>query len=164
MSKKIYLIVSILFAVPGSIFTRDINRIAVDFDAVSHKGTYTVNLKLTNGSKGKLSLRHPDLQYGMAIIIMDELGNVLQPAGIAKVSPGSKSLLLEPGKENLITTSRQYLDLARKNELHFPFLSGSALFGYKLEKGNRYRVIVVFRPYGKEDQGVCSKEKIIQFN
>ena len=162
MSKKIYLIVLLLLTAPFALFSKNINDIIVDFDVVSIKGTYTVNLKLINFSEKKINFIHPDLQSAMTIIIMNESGNIIQPTGIAKVSPRQDSLSLKAGQTYEHTTSVQFIDLAKKNNLNFPFLSDSGLFGYKLVKGNKYRIIVVYRPEGKNHQGICSNEKIIK--
>ena len=91
---------------------------------------------------------------------MNEWGNLVNPVGIAKVSPAySKPLVLKPSEIFEYQVSEQILELA--NELYFPFLSGTALHGYPLQKGKTYRMITVYRPY-KEQEGICSKGKLIQ--
>lgn len=96
-------------------------------------------------------------------MVMNDLGNLIQPVGIAKVDPKRQSITLESGQVFKYSISKQLLDLAKGKELSLPFLTGTALFGYALEKDKTYRIIVVYRPYGKEKEGICSKEKLINF-
>ncbi|MBU4305273.1 MAG: hypothetical protein KJ893_06615 [Candidatus Omnitrophica bacterium] len=162
MYKKISLIILLVLITSFGAFADDINNITIDFDVLPYDEIYTIKLKIKNASEENLSLNHPDLQCIQAIIVMNESGNIIQPEGIAKVDPRWQSIILKSGQVFEYSISKQRLDLAKGKELSFPFLTGTSLFGYALEKGKTYRIIVVYRPYGKEKEGICSKEKIIE--
>ena len=41
--------------------------------------------------------------------------------------------------------------------------SATAWFGYPLQKGKRYRVVAICRPWGPDSSGVVSDEMLFQF-
>ena len=90
-------------------------------------------------------------------------GNLIQPVGIAKLDPKDQSIKVKPGQVFEYSISKQHLNLAKEQKLILPFLTETALFGYPLEKDKTYRIIVVYRPYGINKDGICSEEKIIKF-
>ncbi len=159
--KKIHflIVIFVLFISTRLLFANNDSDIIVDFD-ISQSSEIIIKIK--NISNKKLNLEHPDKQMALAFIVMNDAGNLIQPDGIAKVSPREQPITLKPGQIFEYLLSKQLFDLAKEKELSLPFLTGTALFGYTLEKGKTYRIIVVYRPYGKEKEGICSKEKIIK--
>ncbi len=160
--KKIYFLIAIfvLFISPTLLFANNTDDISIDFD-ISQTSEITVKIK--NNSDKELTLEHPNQRNALAFMVMNNSGNLIQPVGIAKVDPRGQSITLKSKQVFEYSISKQLLDLAKEKELSLPFLTGTALFGYALEKGKRYRIIVVYRPYGKDKDGICSKEKIIKF-
>lgn len=136
----------------------NISDISVDFYLVKRSGIHAVIVSLKNDSDKEVSLSHPDFINAIAFVVFDSRGNPITPTGIAKVTPKIQKFSLKP-KETFEHTLHQYI----KTDFVFPFLTGTALFGYELKEGNSYRVIAIYRPYGKERGGICSKEKIIEF-
>ncbi len=152
-----------MVASPVLSFANNISDIVVDFDISQNLETHDVTVIVKNNSDKELSIKHPNQRYALACTVMNDQGNLIQPVGVAKVDPRAQSITLKPEQVFEYSFSKQRLDLAKKKELHLPFLTGTALFGYPLEKGKTYRIIVVYRPYGKDKSGICSKEKIIKF-
>jgi hypothetical protein len=59
------------------------------------------------------------------------------------------------------------LTLEPKGEYTHPLdslnvLTGTALFGYDLKKGEKYRVIAVYRPGGPNGPGFTSREVVVE--
>ena len=162
MSNRIY-IATLLFtlALPIAVSAGEQGNIRIDIDTFVRNGTHTATLKIKNLSGKKQFLRHPALQNGIAIIVMDEKGNIVPPEGIAKVSPVNKSLELSSGQEYEYTTPVQYAELAKKENVHFPFLTSTGLFGFKLKKGKIYRITAIYRPDGMNGAVVSTTEKVI---
>ena len=152
-----------MVASPVLSFANNISDIVVDFDISQNLESHDVTVRLKNNSDKELSIKHPNQRYALAFTVMDDQGNMIKPVGIAKVDPKAQSITLKPGQVFEYSFSKQQLDLAKKKELHLPFLTGTGLFGYPLEKGKTYRISVVYRPYGKDKSGICSKEKIVRF-
>ena len=162
--KKIYFTAIIigLLIVSRLSFANTTNDISVDFDIIQNIKTYEVVVRIKNDSGKEVVIEHPNHQCALSFIIMDSYGNLIKPEGIAKVSPRYQPITLKPGQVFEYSIPKQLLDLAKEKELSFPFLTGTGLFGYALEKGKIYRITVVYRPFGKEQEGICSREKIIE--
>lgn len=131
-------------------------KVSVDFKLVMAMESCEVVVTITNRWHEALTLEHPGNRYALAFLVMNELGNAVAPTGFAKVSMvRHEDVLLKPG-ETFERTARWSGD-----KYLFQFVTGSALFGYELEFGKTYRVVAVYRPDGKDGEGVCSKEKVI---
>ena len=159
------LLIAILFMLvfPLLSFANNVSDISVDFDISQDLETCEVTVKIKNNSNIELFLKHPNQRYALSFIVMNDYGNLIKPVGIAKVDPKYQSITLKPRQVFECSISKQFFNLAKEKELNLPFLTGTALFGYPLGKGKTYRIIVVYRPYGKDKDGICSKEKIIKF-
>lgn len=111
-------------------------------------------LSLTNQSDKALEIFHPSNRRAFTFHIVDDLGNIVTPQGIAKVDPmGGVLDISEGGAFNY--------DLNANNMNFFPFLTDSALFGYPLETGKTYTVSVTYRPYGGKYGTITSEERDI---
>ena len=164
MKKSIFLIMILVILVfPFLSYANNANAIRVDFDISQRLETYEVVVKIKNNSDKELFLAHPNQRYALAFMVMDNHGNLIQPVGIAKVDPKDQSIKVKPGQVFEYSISKQHLNLAKEQKLILPFLTETALFGYPLEKDKTYRIIVVYRPYGINKDGICSEEKIIKF-
>jgi len=134
-------------------------KIVVEFELVRKLERCDVEVKITNRSDTAITVEHPGNRYALAFLVMNELGNVVEPVGLAKVNRAKhEAIVLKPGE----TFTHTVVSSVRPRCL-FQFLSGSALFGYELEFGKTYRVVAVYRPEGKDGEGVCSAEKVIEF-
>jgi hypothetical protein len=152
-------ILAMLLAPAGPGAGSGIDAISVDFDVVEKDGAFSVVVKITNHSDEDMSVEHPGNRYALMFLVMNELGNVVAPDGLAKVNQAERELVLKAG-ETLEHTVRQSVD----DEYTFQFLSGSALFGYKLEPGKTYRVVAIYRPLGRDGEGLCSREKLVELD
>ncbi|MCF6264777.1 MAG: hypothetical protein L3J24_14485 [Xanthomonadales bacterium] len=113
-------------------------------------------LSITNLEEREIEIFHPSNPQAFTFFVIDQYGNVVEPKGYAKVSPKGGVLTIPAGgiyKHKIEPVSN----------LYFPYLSGTAQFGYSLEKNNRYRMHVVYRPFGGTYGAVFSKEKEISF-
>jgi len=138
----------------------DSPRVAVDFELVRGNECCEVVVTIIDQLGEQVTAEHPANRYALTFIVMNELGNVIAPTGFAKVKAATyEDIVLKPGEvlEHRVRASGtdKYL---------FQFLSGSALFGYKLEAGSIYRIVAIYRPDGKDGEGICSKEKIVRFD
>ena len=134
-------------------------KVSVDFELVRKLERCEVVVKITNRSNKEMTVEHPGNRYALAFLVMNELGNVVAPTGIAKVSRARhEDVVLKPGQ-----TFEHTVAPAVRQRCLFQFLTGSALFGYELEFGKTYRIVAVYRPEGKDGEGVCSKEQVIEF-
>jgi hypothetical protein len=80
---------------------------------------------------------HPSNRMAVAFIVLNSLGNVIAPMGIAKINPMFREITIEPNSEVKHFFSK------------LEFITGSALFGYELKTGETYRIIAIYRPDGK---------------
>lgn len=139
---------------------QDLGVIAVDFKVVKKGGGHAVALVLTNKSAKAFVGYHPHLQMATGFVVSSKLGNVIEPEGVAKVSPKRQRLRLAPGAKK--TVWLKWSAATRAKGLTFPFLSGSVLFAYRLKKGVTYRVIAIYRPKGHQSRrGFTSAERQI---
>jgi hypothetical protein len=104
------------------------------------------DLVITNPTKSALTVQKLSNRLTLAFIVLDSLGNVVSPQGIAKVDPFFKTVNLNAGAS--MTHHLESLE----------FLTGSALFGYALKPGQKYRIIAVYRPAGQDGPGFTSDE------
>jgi hypothetical protein len=118
-------------------------KIRVDFQVVKRGARYAVAIVLTNTTKKTIVGYHPQLQMAVGFIVLDSLGNIVTPVGIGKVSPKRQRLRLGPKATKTI-----WLGWKTPAKLTLPYLSGSALFGYRLARNVPYRVIALYRPQG----------------
>lgn len=111
-------------------------------DSVAVQG----DLIITNPTKAALTVQKLSNRLVLAFVVLDSLGNVVSPQGIAKVDPSFEKRSLDAGAS--MTHQLENLE----------FLTGSALFGYSLKPGQEYRIIAVYRPAGLAGPGFTSEE------
>jgi hypothetical protein len=132
------------------------DAISVDFDVLEEDGTLSVVVRITNSSDEDLSVEGPGNRYALMFLVMNEHGNVVAPEGIAKVTRVQGELVLKAGE-----TVEHTVRAAANDKALFQYLSGTALWGYELERGAAYRVVAIYRPLGKDGEGICSREKLV---
>ncbi|MCB4757275.1 MAG: hypothetical protein LHV69_09675 [Elusimicrobia bacterium] len=100
---------------------------------------------------GKKTVKVQSLNNRMvvAFVVLNEHGNVIQPVGIAKVDPRFQEKSLE--------SNSQFSEVFKG----LKFITGTGQFGYNFKKGESYRVVAIYRPWGPGGVGICSKEKTI---
>lgn len=104
-------------------------------------------LQIHNHSQNTLELQPLSQRFSVAFLVTGRNGNIMPPNGRGKVDPPvSETFTLAAG------------EVFRHSFSNFDFLTGTALFGYDLEKSHTYRVVAVYRPQGLEGPGFCSKE------
>ena len=133
-------------------------RLSVDFKVAKRGKRHVVGLVITNKGKKPLVGLYPNMQMAIGFVVMSSLGNVVSPVGIAKVSPAKRRLRLKPKATKTIWLTRR-----TPTGVSLPFLSGSALFGFRLKPGKTYRIIAIYRPYGSQGPGYTSREKRVTF-
>lgn len=136
--------------------------IRVDFDLPKESGHREVIVRITNHSTEELELQHPSLHHILSFIVMSRTGARCVPEGIAKSDPRGQRLRLAPNETYDYTVAHWTTDRSTRGLHYFPFLTGTGLFGYRLEPGGKYRVIAVYRPFGTDQDGVCSPEKLVE--
>jgi hypothetical protein len=104
------------------------------------------SLVIKNISSAKLELLSVSNRRVLSFVVFDKLGNQLQPRGIAKVDPKRETFFLDPNSEKEFRFER------------LEFLTDSALFGFELHKGEKYRIIAIYRPYGVAGPNFFSDE------
>jgi hypothetical protein len=107
-------------------------------------------LLIRNPGATALTIQSPQNRLVLAFVVFDELGNAVAPKGLAKVDPAFQTHRLSPG--STYTHRFESLD----------FITGSALFGYELRPGQRYRIVAVYRPAGPNGPGFSSEEAILE--
>ena len=133
--------------------------LSVDFELVEDDEGRAVVVSITNTTDEDVSVEHPGNRYALAFLVMNDKGNVVEPRGLAKVDAAERELILKAG-ETFRHRVRQSVD----DEYTFQFLSGTALFGYKLDAGKTYRVVAIYRPLGPDGEGICSREKLVELD
>ncbi|MEK6693171.1 MAG: hypothetical protein AABY44_07070 [Nitrospirota bacterium] len=103
-----------------------------------------------NIGKQRVKAQSPTNRMAVAFIVLNSRGNVIEPEGKAKVDPTFQEKTLEPGSH----FSEVFQGLK--------FITGTAQFGYVLKRGERYRVVAIYRPWGPDGVGICSKEETIE--
>lgn len=109
----------------------------------------SATLIIRNTGPNEVKVAHPGNRMAVAFIVMNSLGNLVAPVGLGKIDPPFRELTIKPDAE----VKQSFPDLE--------FITGSALFGYKLLAGETYRVIAVYRPEGEENPGIATGEQII---
>lgn len=136
---------------------RSQERLRVDFVSSPKGKGHTTSVVLTNVGRQPFAGMHPSQHMAIGFVVLDALGNAVKAEGLAKVSPKRQRISLKPGASKTVP-----LTWRTPAAISFPFLSGSALFGYRLKKGVRYRVIVIYRPDGHQSTyAFTSPEKVI---
>ncbi|MFA6293052.1 MAG: hypothetical protein WC637_14790 [Victivallales bacterium] len=108
-------------------------------------------LTVKNVGRQTAIVQSPTNRLSVAFVVLDSLGNLVQPTGRAKVDPPlSSDKTLEPNGEF------KHVFEGLK------FITGTAQFGYDLKRGERYKVIAIYRPSGADSDGICSKEASIE--
>jgi hypothetical protein len=134
-------------------------KVSVNFELVRKEERCEVVVKITNRSQKEISVQHPGNRFALAFLVMNEHGNIIPPVGFAKVSAVRyEDIVLKPGQ-----TFEHAARGSGGDKYLFQFLTNTALFGYELEFGKTYRVVAIYRPDGEHGEGICSKEKIIDF-
>jgi hypothetical protein len=113
-------------------------------------------LSITNQGRKPLELFHPSNRRAYTFNIVDGLGNIVPPQGFAKVDPAGGIISLAVG-------GAYNYDLRANSIYSFPYLSGTALFGYALKPGESYTVSVTYRPYGGRYGAITSEERSIKY-
>src|SRR5688572_10324826 len=110
------------------------------------QGTLTV----INSGKIALTVQQPTNRLVLAFAVFDSLGNLVAPNFRGKTDPAFDTRLLEAGAK--YTHSFEGLE----------FVTGSAHAGYDLKRGQRYRVIAIYRPAGPNGPGFATHEVAVQ--
>jgi hypothetical protein len=110
------------------------------------EGTLTV----TNPGDAPVPVQLPTNRLVLAFLVFDPLGNPVAPTFRGKSDPAFDTRLLDPKAK--FTHAFVGLD----------FVTGSALCGYDLKRGQRYRVIAVYRPAGPKGPGFTTQETSVQ--
>jgi hypothetical protein len=110
------------------------------------EGTLTV----TNPGNAPVTVQKPTNRLVLAFLVFDALGNPVAPIFRAKSDPAFDTRPLEPKAK--FTHAFVGLD----------FVTGSAQSGYDLKRGQRYRVIAVYRPAGSNGPGFTTPETSVQ--
>ena len=108
------------------------------------------DLLIRNPSDVALTIQTPQNRLVLAFLVFDPLGNPVAPKGIAKVDPAFQTRTLSA--RSTYTHHFESLD----------FITGSALFGYELNAGMRYKVLAVYRPAGLGGPGFTSQEAAVE--
>lgn len=108
--------------------------------------TVSGNLLIRNPSSTALTIQSPQNRLALAFLVFDALGNPVTPKGLAKVDPAFRTHILCPRS----TYTHHFESLE--------FVTGSALFGYELNRDKGYRVLAVYRPSGAHGPGFTSQE------
>jgi hypothetical protein len=104
------------------------------------------DLLIKNPSDTNLTIQNPRNRLVLGFLVFDPLGNPVAPKGLAKVDPAFRRQSLSG--RSIYTHHVESLD----------FITGSGLFGYELSRGNRYKVLAVYRPPGPRGPGFTSQE------
>lgn len=112
-------------------------------------GTVSATLVIRNTGSTEVKVAHPGNRMAVAFIVMNSLGNIVSPVGIAKVDPAFGEISIKPNSE------------FKQSFPNLEFITGSALFGYELRAGETYRVVAIYRPNGDKSSGVTTGEQII---
>jgi hypothetical protein len=139
----------------------DVPTVTVDWCFAKGSHHHAVAITIKNVSGQELRIQHPEDRQAIAIVVMDEHGNVMKPEGVAKVDPMRQDIVLKRGG-TFEYTMLQSAELAQEKGLSLPFLTGTGLFAYNLKAGNNYRVTVIYRPYA-DRAGVTSAEQVMTF-
>jgi hypothetical protein len=111
--------------------------------------TVSATLIIRNTGSTEVKVIHPSYRMAVTFFVMNSLGNIVAPEGLAKINPTLREITIKPNSE------------VKQSFPNLEFITGSALFGYELNRGETYRVVAVYRPDGKKSLGVTTKEQII---
>ena len=145
---------SALFVIPVTANGQSDKNISVDLVLNSaeekvNTGGVSATLIIRNTGLSEVKAVHPSNRMAVTFIVMNSLGNVVAPIGLAKVDPFFKEITIKPNLE------------VRQSFPKLEFITGSALFGYELKKGEIYRIVAIYRPDGEKGVGITTKEQII---
>lgn len=112
-------------------------------------GTVSATLIIKNTGSTEVKVAHPGNRMAVAFIVMNSLGNVVPPEGIAKVDPAFGEITIKSNSE------------FKQSFPNLEFITGSALFGYRLESGETYRVVAIYRPNGEKGSGITTSERVV---
>jgi hypothetical protein len=124
-------------------------RLAATADTNGHLKV-SGDLLIRNPSDTALTIQSPSNRLVLAFLVLDALGNPVAPTGLAKVDPAFHTHMMSA--RSTYTHHFESLD----------FITGSALFGYELNPGKRYRVLAVYRPAGPHGPGFTSQETALE--
>lgn len=111
-------------------------------------------LSIKNVDDRDLEIFHPSNRQAFTFFVTDPQGNVVTPRGNAKVDPAG-------GVLKIVTHGGFNFKIEPSSELYFPFLSGTAQFGYELKQKLQYKVHAIYRPYGGSYGAVYSEERSV---
>ncbi len=112
-------------------------------------------LGIINKSEKDIEIFDPSNRNAYTFFAIDNKGNILSPTGSAKVDPKGGVLKISGGSS--------YNHIVESQKVSFPYLSNTAQFGYQLEDNQRYRIHVLYRPYGGTYGSISSEEKTIGY-
>jgi hypothetical protein len=135
--------------------------LVVECEPISERGHHHVVVRIKNISGRELTIQHPARPRALTFVVLNDDGNLMTPEGVAKVTPRQKTILLKPG-ETFEYQNSQLIELAHSKGLAFPFLTGTGLFAYDLEKGQQYWLTAIYRPQWRES-GIASAEQLMTF-
>jgi hypothetical protein len=111
-------------------------------------GNISGTLVIKNTGQTELKVKHPHNRMAVVFIVMNSLGNVISPVGLAKIDPPMREITIKPHTE------------FKETFPNLEFITGSALFGYELKTGETYRVIAIYRPDGEKSRGIATGEQL----
>ncbi|HEY6527304.1 MAG TPA: hypothetical protein VIZ65_01325 [Cellvibrionaceae bacterium] len=120
----------------------------------------TASIVIVNPSTLERTLEHPGNQSVLSFAIFDERFNLVAPVGIGKADAPAQKINLKPQQVFRYSVSPC---VHEQRKLFFCYISGTAWYGYPIEKGIRYRVVAVYRAGGPDSMGVASDEILFQF-
>ena len=150
-AKKIPIIIALMSVLGLSLFPISASAgglgVSCDYLLQKHADQYMFTLRVYNSWGVVNSVEHPANRQVLSFALIDELGNFVAPTGIAKADPLAQKLTIPPNGKS------EYTIEFRASEA-FPFLTGSAKFAYSLDKLEKYRLIVIYRPLGFKHEGL----------
>ena len=108
------------------------------------------DLTVINSGKVPVTMQKPTNRLVTAFLVFDPFGNPVAPSFRGKSDPAFETKVLDPK----VKFTHPFVGL--------DFVTGSALVGYDLKRGRRYRVIAVFRPAGPNGPGYTTHETSVQ--
>lgn len=113
-------------------------------------------LSIINQDNKNIEVFHPNNRQAFTFIVLDNYGNIIQPTGYAKVDPPAEQVL------TISNDSAYNYTIKPISDFYFPYLSGTAQFGYKLEKNKKYKMHIIYRPFGGTYGSISSEEKEVR--
>lgn len=146
-----FILATLLFAIAAVANQSSVENVLVDLvlNSTDKTGSVSATLIIRNTGSTEVKVMHPGNRMAVAFIVMNSLGNVVSPVGVAKVDPAFREITIKPNSE------------FKQSFPNLEFITGSALFGYELKSRETFRVIAIYRPNGEKSSGITTREQII---